>query len=135
MVSAVPLEAIKANVLDCQFAPGSPGAGWTACNMYPPTTKDWLHRAVMIDQHSRRGVGWSTRPSLAEELAIVALSNAIDAQRPRVGLVHLTQVVAASTPFISVCRCTVCWDCDLYEAKQILSRERSDRELLWDAKD
>jgi len=85
---AAPLEAIKDNVLDRQFAPERPGAVWTADITYLPTAEGWLYLAVVIDLYSRRVVGWSARPSLAKELTTSALSNAIEQHRPGSGLIH-----------------------------------------------
>jgi transposase InsO family protein len=83
-----PLEAIRENVLDRQFAPEEPCTVWTADITYLPTAEGWLYLAVVIDLYSRRVIGWAVRSSLAKELAMSALKNAIQQRRPSRGLIH-----------------------------------------------
>ena len=44
--------------------------------------------AVVMDAFSRKIVGWNLAPKLTTELALTALTNAIDSRKPEPGLIH-----------------------------------------------
>jgi putative transposase len=88
MLSPVQALGSISNILDRAFAPDHPDAVWTADITYLPTAEGWLYLAAVMDLHSRRIVGYSVRPSLAKELALEALQNALRQRRPQPGLIH-----------------------------------------------
>ena len=47
-----------------------------------------VFRAVVMDAFSRRIVGWNLAPKITTELALIALSNAIESRQPAPGLIH-----------------------------------------------
>ena len=54
------------------------------------TGEGWLYLAMLMDLYSRRIVGWATSYSPRQEIALEALSMALQQRRPRPGLVHHT---------------------------------------------
>jgi putative transposase len=61
---------------------------WVSDITYVPTREGWLFLAAVLDLGSRRVIGWAMRHTLEAELALSALQMAIDARRPRPGLIH-----------------------------------------------
>jgi putative transposase len=53
-----------------------------------PTSEGWLYLAVVLDLFTRKIVGWAMRDHLRPELAIAALTMAIQRQKPLPGLIH-----------------------------------------------
>lgn len=74
------------NLLNRQFTAEKPNEKWVADVTFIPTGEGWLYFAGVLDLYSRRIVGWSTSNRLNSELAQAALSYAIDARKPRKGL-------------------------------------------------
>lgn len=77
-----------ANLLDRQFAQETINQAWVSDITYVATDEGWLYVASVMDLCSRRIIGWSTADHLRAELATQALSMAIRARCPGVGLVH-----------------------------------------------
>jgi transposase InsO family protein len=61
---------------------------WMADLTAIPTAEGWSYLAVVLDAFSRRVVGWALSRALTAELPLTALRQALDARRPRPGLVH-----------------------------------------------
>ena len=55
---------------------------------YIPTGEGWLYLAAVLDLHTRKIVGWSMRETLHAQIALEALTMAIERQRPAPGLIH-----------------------------------------------
>jgi putative transposase len=81
-------QPIAPNVLRRNFATGAPNEAWVADVTYVATDEGWLYLAVILDLFSRRVVGWAASPTNDRALALIALSSAVRARRPRPGLVH-----------------------------------------------
>jgi putative transposase len=72
------------------FAPaqiGAPNRLWLTDITYVPTDEGWLYRAVVLDGFSRAVVGWAMADHLRPELALDALTMALQTRRPAPGLV------------------------------------------------
>ena len=61
---------------------------WVADITYIRLAEEFVYLAVVLDAHSRRGVGWALDRTLESRLALAALDRAIAARHPRPGLVH-----------------------------------------------
>src|SRR4051812_33650973 len=79
---------VAANLLDRNFAAEKPDQVWLADITYIPTGGGWLYLAVILDLFTRKVVGWAMRDHMRAELAITALTMAIQRRRPRSGLIH-----------------------------------------------
>ena len=79
---------IADNLLAQGFLATRPNQIWLADISYIPTDEGWLYLAVVLDLFSRKVVGWAMRDHLRQELAIAALTMAIQRQRPARGLIH-----------------------------------------------
>lgn len=79
---------IADNLLAQTFVATRPNEIWLADISYIPTDEGWLYLAVVLDLFSRKVVGWAMRDHLRQELAIAALTMAIQRQRPGRGLIH-----------------------------------------------
>jgi len=55
-----------------------------------PIREGWLYRAVLVDGYSRRVVGWAMADHRRAELALDALTMALQSRRLPPGLVHHT---------------------------------------------
>jgi putative transposase len=73
---------IADNLLEQTFLATRPNEIWLADISYIPTGEGWLYLAVVLDLFSRKVVGWAMRDHLRQELAIAALTMAIQRQRP-----------------------------------------------------
>lgn len=80
--------SIAPNILNQDFAAIRPNQKWGVDISYVWTRAGWLYLAVVINQFSRRVVGWETSDRLPRELAINALRRAITMRRPKPGLIH-----------------------------------------------
>jgi putative transposase len=76
------------NLLEQTFVATRPKQVWLADITYVPTAEGWLNLAVVLDLFTRKIVGWSMRDHLRADLAIAALSMAIQRQRPAPGPIH-----------------------------------------------
>jgi putative transposase len=84
---------IADNLLDQTFVATRPNQVWLADITYIPTNDGWLYLATVLDLFTRKVVGWAMREHLRQKLAIVALTTAIQRQRPTTtfggrGLIH-----------------------------------------------
>ena len=79
---------IAPNLLDRDFAPGSPNQVWLTDITYVPTDEGWLYLAVVLDLFSRKAVGWAMRDHMRTELPLAALTMAVQRQKPGTGLLH-----------------------------------------------
>jgi putative transposase len=61
---------------------------WVADITFIKLQQEFVYLAVILDAFSRKVVGWALDRSLAAQLAITALQNAIASRTPRPGLVH-----------------------------------------------
>ncbi len=63
-------------------------AVWASDITYIPTREGWLYLAIILDLASRRVVGWSMQPTLAQSLTIDALRMALRQRCPGPGVMH-----------------------------------------------
>jgi putative transposase len=70
------------------FRPAGLDQLWVADITYVSTDEGWLYLATILDACSRRVVGWSLADHLRTELALDALTMALDRRRPAPGLIH-----------------------------------------------
>jgi putative transposase len=61
---------------------------WVADITFVRLQQEFVYLAVILDAYSRKVVGWALDRSLAAQLAITALQNAIASRAPSPGLVH-----------------------------------------------
>lgn len=78
------------NLLDRNFAIDRPNRVWVGDITFIPTREGWLHLAVLIDLYSRKVVGWAMSDRQNRQLAVDALTMAIERRRPEPGLIHHT---------------------------------------------
>jgi putative transposase len=81
---------VAPNWLDRNFAADTPNQKWAGDISYIWTAEGWLYLTVMIDQHSRRGIGWAVSNRLKRDLALQALNRAVALRRPAQGCLHHT---------------------------------------------
>jgi len=79
---------IAPNRLARNFQAAAPGQVWLADLTYIPTGEGWLYLAGILDMHTRKLVGWSMRDTLHAQIALEALTMAIERQKPAPGLIH-----------------------------------------------
>ena len=79
---------IAPNRLARNFQAAAPGQVWLADLTYIPTGEGWLYLAGVLDMHTRKLVGWSMRDTLHTQIALEALTMAIERQKPAPGLIH-----------------------------------------------
>ena len=79
---------IADNVLDQSFLATRPNQIWLADITYISTDEGWLYLATVLDLFTRKVVGWAMRDHLRQDLAIAALTMAIQRRRPGRGLIH-----------------------------------------------
>lgn len=92
-------EPVAPNRLDRDFTVDRPDRVWVGDITFIPTREGWLHLAVLLDLYSRRIVGWAMSDRQNRQLAIDALTMAIERRQPGPGLVHHTdQGVLYATP-------------------------------------
>jgi putative transposase len=89
--SATKPSALIPNSLQRNFTVSKPNTVWVTDITYIRTWQGWLYLAVVMDLFSRRIVGWSTRPTIARELALDAVMMAVRRRRPRHTLIHSDQ--------------------------------------------
>jgi|TARA_R110000868_G_scaffold260071_1_gene518325 transposase InsO family protein len=81
---------IAPNLLKRDFTADAPNKVWVGDITYVWTHEGWMYLATIIDVFSRRVVGWAMRSYLSRQLAMEALSRAIELRRPKPGLIHHT---------------------------------------------
>ena len=73
--------------------PTPPDEVWTVDMTYFGTREGWLFLAVVLDLHSRKGVGWAFAESLQTALPLAAWRMALPHRRPLRGLLpHLKEL-------------------------------------------
>jgi putative transposase len=75
---------------------------WVADITYVRLGRVDVFLAVVMDAFSRRIVGWNLAPKITTELALTALTNAIESRQPAPGLIHHSDrgVQYASTAYV-----------------------------------
>lgn len=76
------------NLLSRNFTADAPNRVWVADVTSIWTFEGWLYLAAVLDLFSRRLVGWAMASHCKDELTIAALQMAIDARKPKSGLIH-----------------------------------------------
>jgi len=79
------------NTLQRGFTVHRPNHVWVTDITYVRTWEGWLYLAVVMDLYSRRIIGWSTKPTLAQGLVLDALLMAVRRRKPRHVLIHSDQ--------------------------------------------
>jgi putative transposase len=79
---------VAPNVLDRNFTAAAPDQVWVTDITYVWTHEGWLYLAAILDLFSRRVVGWAMSNSLERQIALDALSMALQGRNPAPGLVH-----------------------------------------------
>lgn len=86
---ADPEAAAATDLIKRAFGPGTMEIDryWCSDITYVRTWEGWLYVAAIVDLASRRVVGWAMADHMRAELVCDALAMAIDARRPKAGLV------------------------------------------------
>jgi len=79
---------VAPNVLARNFTADAPDKAWVTDLTYVWTLEGWLYVAAIVDLFSRRVVGWAMSDSLERQIALDALSMALQSRNPAPGLVH-----------------------------------------------
>lgn len=79
---------VAANLLDQKFETNRPNAAWVTDITYVATDEGWLYLSGVKDLHTCEVVGHAMGARMTKELVGRALVKAIDAKRPRPGLIH-----------------------------------------------
>jgi putative transposase len=86
-----PTATAAPNLVARTFQASRPNELWVGDITYIPTGEGWLYLATLLDVYSRRIVGWAMADHLRTELAVDALTMALQQRRPLSGqLVHHT---------------------------------------------
>jgi putative transposase len=120
---------LRTNIRQHQIEPSRPNQLWVGDITYIPTGEGWLYLATLLDVYSRRIVGWPMADHLRTELALDALTMALQRRRSLPGqLVHHTDlgcqytarayqaVLAAHGVTCSISRAGDCYDNALAES-------------------
>lgn len=83
-------EPAAPNLLERHFTVDQPNRVWVGDITFIPTREGWLYLAVLLDLYSRRVVGWAMGDRQNRQLAIDALTMAIERRQPEPGLIHHT---------------------------------------------
>jgi transposase InsO family protein len=83
-------EPAAPNLLERNFTVDRLNRVWVGDITFIPTREGWLHLAVLLDLYSRKVVGWAMSDRQNRQLAIDALSMAIERRKPKPGLIHHT---------------------------------------------
>ena len=81
---------IAPNLLDRNFTADQPNQKWASDISYVWTREGWLYRALILDLHSRRVIGWAVSNRMKRDLAIRAWKVAIAFRQPPKGCIHHT---------------------------------------------
>ena len=79
------------NTLQRGFTVQRPNKVWVTDITYVRTWEGWLYLAVVIDLYSRRVIGWSTKPTMTQELVLDAILMAVRRRKPQHALIHSDQ--------------------------------------------
>ncbi len=74
--------------LACNFTAAASNQIWLADLTYIPTGEGWRYLAAILDMHTGKIVSRSMRQTLHTEIALEALSMAVERQRTAPGLIH-----------------------------------------------
>ena len=83
----VPGVRVAEDLVDRDFASGSPNRCWVADITYLRTWEGWLYLVAVQDLYSRRSVGWAMADHMRTELVTDALQMALAHRRPQPGLI------------------------------------------------
>lgn len=83
-------EPAAPNLLERDFTVDRRNRVWVGDITVIHTREGWLHLAVLLDLYSRKVVGWAMSDRQNRQLAIDALTMAIERRRPEPGLIHHT---------------------------------------------
>lgn len=83
-------EPAAPNLLERNFTIEQANRVWVGDITFIPTREGWLYLAVLLDLYSRRVVGWAMSDRQNRQLAIDALTMAVERRRPQPGLIHHT---------------------------------------------
>lgn len=78
---------VAQNLLAREFSVQAPNQAWVCDITYIQTLEGWLYLSAVVDLYSRKVVGWSMGERINRHLVMDALSMAISARRPGVGLI------------------------------------------------
>ena len=93
------------DLVDRRFTADAPDQLWVADITYVPTWSGFLYLAVVLDEYSRRIVGWAMANHLRTELVLDALNMAIFRRKPNNVIHHPDQGTQyTSIAFGSRCR-------------------------------
>ena len=81
---------VAPNHLNRQFSVSELDTVWVGDMTYVWTREGWLYLAVLLDLCSRRVVGWACSDRINRDLALSALTMALQQRRPSPGLLHHT---------------------------------------------
>ncbi len=70
------------------FTASGPNQRWAGDIIYVCAREGWVYLAVVLDQLSRRVVGWAIRSRMKQNLALRALNMAHAIRRPQSGWIH-----------------------------------------------
>lgn len=79
------------NTLQCGFTVSRLNTVRVTDLKYVRTWEGWLYLAVVMDLYSRRIIGWSTKPTLTQDLVLDALVMAVRRRKPKHTLIHSDQ--------------------------------------------
>lgn len=83
---------VASNKLQREFTVELPNRAWVTDITYIRTWQGWLYLAVVIDLYSRKVIGWSMKPTLAQSIVLDALMMAVWRRRPKQAvIVHSDQ--------------------------------------------
>ena len=85
------ISLLTPNTLQRGFTVPRPNTAWVTDITYVRTWEGWLYLAVVMDLYSRRIIGWSTKPTLAQDLVLDALLMAVRRRKPTHTLIHSDQ--------------------------------------------
>jgi len=113
---------VAENLLDRQFTVPTPNTAWVSDITYLWTREGWLYLVVILDLFSRRVVGWALHDRITRQLALDALTMALQHRPVRRGLLchsdrgsqyasaDYQAVLAAHGIVCSMSRRANCWD-------------------------
>lgn len=78
------------NLLCQNFRTDAVNRVWVSDMTYIPTDEGWLYLCSVLDLYSRRVVGWAVGKTIDQNLAISALTNALQNRNPKKGLIFHT---------------------------------------------
>jgi len=88
------------------FTVGQADLAWLTDITYIRTWQGWLYLAIVLDQFSRKVIGWSMKPTLAKEIVLDALVMAVWQRQPKnTVLIHSDQGAQyGSDDWVRFCR-------------------------------